>query len=126
MKRRPSARKALDPIHVAAITVGERPTVLATAGTLRNASATGLLIRVHWRALNPPLVQANGALAVPHGTLLRIHIVEMVLDLEGGLGRMAQTGPEWGGIAMGFSARGPTDLGGGPGRVLPPRGGSVP
>ena len=80
MNRRPSARKALDPIHVAAITVGERPTVLAATGTLRNASATGLLIRVHWRALNPALVQANGALAVPHGTLLRIHLVEMALE----------------------------------------------
>jgi hypothetical protein len=93
MNRRQSARKALDPIHVAAITVGEGPTVLASAGTLLNASATGLLIRVNWRALNPALVQSHEALAVPQGTLLRMHIVEMTLDMDGELVRMDQKGP---------------------------------
>jgi hypothetical protein len=108
MNRRPYARKALDPIHVAAIRVGERPTVLASAGTLLNASATGLLIRVNWRALNPAMVQSNGALAVPQGTLMRMHIVEMALDMEGELVRMDQTGPEWWDIAMDFTASAPT------------------
>ena len=107
MNRRQSARKALDPIHVAAITVGERPTVLASAGTLLNASATGLLIRVHWRALNPALVLSNGTLTVPQGTLMRLHIVEMALDMDGEMVRMAQTGPEWWDIAMDFTASAP-------------------
>jgi hypothetical protein len=62
MNRRQYARKALDPRHVAAITVGERPTVLASVGTLLNASATGMLIRVSCRALNPAMVQSNGTL----------------------------------------------------------------
>jgi hypothetical protein len=44
MNRRQYTHKALDPMHVAEITVGELPTVLASAGTLLNASATGLLI----------------------------------------------------------------------------------
>jgi hypothetical protein len=108
MNRRQSARKALDPIHVAAITVGERPTVLASAGTLLNASATGLLIRVHWQAVNPALVPSNGALAVPHGTLLRMHIVAMALDMDGELIHIDQTGPEWWDIAMDFTASAPT------------------
>ena len=107
MNRRQSARKALDPIHVAAITVGERPTVLASAGTLLNASATGLLIRVHWRALIPAMVLSNGTLTVPQGTLMRLHIVEMALDMDGELVRMDQTGPEWWDIAMDFTASAP-------------------
>jgi hypothetical protein len=107
MNRRQYPRKALDPIHVAAITVGEPPTVLAAAGTLLNASATGLLIRVHGRALHPALVPSNGAWAVPQGTLLRMHIVEMALDMDGELVRLDQTGPEWWDIAMDFTASAP-------------------
>jgi hypothetical protein len=94
-------------MHVTAITVGERPTVLASAGTLLNASATGLLIRVNYRALNPALVQSNGALAVPQGTLMRMHIVAMALDIDGELARMKQIDPEWWDIAMDFTASAP-------------------
>jgi hypothetical protein len=107
MNRRQYARKALDPIHVAEITVGECPTVLASAGTLLNASATGLLIRVSCDALNPAMVQSNGALAVPQGTLLMMHIVEMALDIDGEIVRMAQTSPEWWDIAIDFTASAP-------------------
>jgi hypothetical protein len=107
MNRRQYARKALDPIHVAAITVGERPTILASAGTLLNASATGLLIRVSCRVLNPAMVQPNGTLAVPQGTLMRMHIVEMALDIDGEMVRIDQTGPEWWDIAIDFTASAP-------------------
>jgi len=107
MNRRQYARKALDPIHVAAITVGERPTILAAAGTLLNASATGLLIRVSCRVLNPAMVQSNGTLAVPQGTLMRMHIVEMALDMDGEMVRIDQTGPEWWDIAIDFTASAP-------------------
>jgi len=107
MNRRQYARKALDPIHVAAITVGERPTILASAGTLLNASATGLLIRVSCRVLNPAMVQSNGTLAVPQGTLMRMHIVEMALDIDGEMVRIDQTGPEWWDIAIDFTASAP-------------------
>ena len=107
MNRRQYARKALDPIHVAELIVGEPPTVLASAGTLLNASATGLLIRVSWRALNPAMVPSNGALAVPKGTLIRMHIVEMALDLDGEFVRIDQTGPEWWDSAMDFTASAP-------------------
>ena len=87
--------------------VGERPTLLASAGTLLNASATGLLIRVSGRALNPALVPSNGTLTVPQGTLMRMHLVEMALDMDGELVRMDQAGPEWWDIAMDFTARAP-------------------
>src|SRR5215813_2481845 len=107
MNRRQYPRKALDPMHVAAIMVGERPTLLASAGTLLNASATGLLIRVSCRALNPALVESNGTLVVPQDTLMRMHIVEMALDIDGEMVRMDQTGPEWWDIAMDFTASAP-------------------
>jgi hypothetical protein len=107
MNRRQYTRKALDPIHVAAIMVGERPTLLASAGTLLNASATGLLIRVSCRALNPALVESNGTLVVPQDTLMRMHIVEMALDIDGEMVRMDQTGPDWWDIAMDFTASAP-------------------
>jgi len=94
-------------MHVAAIMVGERPTLLASAGTLLNASATGLLIRVSCRALNPALVESNGTLVVPQDTLMRMHIVEMALDIDGEMVRMDQTGPEWWDIAMDFTASAP-------------------
>ena len=107
MNRRQYARKSLDPIHVAEITVGERPTVLASAGIMLNASATGLLIRVPCSALNPDLVQSNGALAVPKGTLVMMHIVEMALDIDGEIVRTDQMGSEWWDIAMDFTASAP-------------------
>jgi hypothetical protein len=107
MNRRRYPRKALDPIHVAEITVGERPTILASAGTLLNASASGLLIRVSCRALNPAMMQSNRALVVPKGTLIMMHIVEMALDIDGVIVRMDQTGPEWWDIAMDFTASAP-------------------
>jgi hypothetical protein len=107
MNRRQYARKALDPMHVAEITVGERPTVLASAGTLLNASATGLLIRVSCRALNPAMVQSKGALAVPKGTLIMMHMVAMAQDIDGAIVRIDQTGPEWWDIAMDFTASAP-------------------
>jgi hypothetical protein len=122
MNRRPYARKALDPIHVAAIRVGERPTVLASAGTLLNASATGLLIRVNWRALNPAMVQSNGALAVPQGTLMRMHIVEMALDMERGAGAHGPDRPRVVGHRHGFHGECPDVLARVPGRSLAKRG----
>jgi hypothetical protein len=107
MNRRQYTRKALDPMHVAEITVGELPTVLASAGTLLNASATGLLIRVSYRALNPAMVQSNGVLTVSKGTRIMMHIVAMALNIDGKIVRIDQTGPEWWDIAMDFTASAP-------------------
>jgi hypothetical protein len=74
---------------------------------LLNASATGLLIRVSCRALSPAMVQSNGALAVPKGTLMMMHMVAMAQDIDGAMVRIDQTGPEWWDIAMDFTASAP-------------------
>lgn len=107
MNRRQYTRKVLDPIHVAEITLGERPTVLASGGLILNASATGLLIRVSRSALNPAMVQPDGALAVPQGALVMMRIVEMALDIDGEMMRADQTVPECWDIAIDFTASAP-------------------
>ena len=107
MNRRQYTRKSLDPIHVAEITLGERPIVLASGGLILNASATGLLIRVSRSALNPAMVQPDGALAVPQGALVMMRIVEMALDIDGEIVRADQTLPEWWDIAIDFTASAP-------------------
>ncbi len=107
MNRRQSARKALDPIHVTEITVGECTLPLASAGTILNASATGLLIRVRHSALSPTMVQPNGTLAPRAGTLVMMHIVEMALDIDGEFVRAQQIGSKGWDIAVDFADSAP-------------------
>ncbi len=95
MNKRQYPRKLLDPMHVAEMKVVDRLTVLAYSGTIINASATGLLIRVHHRALHPELVRNNVALATLQGEHVVMHIVEMALDIEGTIVRTHQAAPEW-------------------------------
>jgi hypothetical protein len=95
MNKRQYPRKLLDPMHVAEMKVVDRLTVLAYSGTIINASATGLLIRVHHRALHPELVRNNVALATLQGEHVVMHIVEMALDIEGTVVRIHQAAPEW-------------------------------
>jgi hypothetical protein len=95
MNKRQYPRKLLDPLHVAEMKVVDRLTVLAYSGTIINASATGLLIRVHHRALHPELVRNHVALATLQGEHVVMHIVEMALDIEGTIVRTHQAAPEW-------------------------------
>ena len=95
MNKRQFPRKLLSPIHIAEMKVVDRLSVLAHSGTILNASATGLLIRVHHRALHPELARNNGALAALQGEYVVMHIVEMALDIEGTIVRTQRAAPEW-------------------------------
>jgi hypothetical protein len=108
MDKRQSPRKLLDPIHIAAMQVIQSSTVLVHSGTILNASATGLLIRAHHRALNPELVRPNAALEALVDEHVVMHIVEMALDIEGKIVRLHQATPEWMDIALDLTASAPT------------------
>jgi hypothetical protein len=128
MNKRQFPRKLLDPIHIAEMKVVDRLTVLAHSGTIINASATGLLIRVHHRALHPELLRNNVALATLQGEHVVMHIVEMALDIEGTIVRTHQTTPEWMDIGVDLTESAPAywreclmDLLPGLGDMRPPR-----
>lgn len=107
MDQRHSPRKMLDPIHIAEVKVVEGSTVLVHSGTILNASATGLLVRVSRTALHPDLEQNTAALAALQGEYVVMRIVEMALDLEGMIVRTHQDAPEWVDIAIDLSASAP-------------------
>lgn len=107
MEQRHSPRKLLDPIHVAEIRTVEDSTVVAHSGTILNASATGLLIRVPRTALPSALAQSGAALAAFRGAYVVMRIVEMALDLEGRIARTQQESPQWVDIAVDLSASAP-------------------
>jgi hypothetical protein len=128
MNKRQFPRKLLDPIHIAEMKVVDRLTVLAHSGTIINASATGLLIRVHHRALHPELLRNNVALATLPGEHVVMHIVEMALDIEGTIVRTHQATPEWMDIGVDLTESAPAywreclmDLLPGLGDMRPPR-----
>lgn len=108
MNRRQYPRKALDPIHIAEMRTVDSATVLATAGTILNASATGLLIRVSRSALHPSMEQSNRALEALAGEYVVMHIVEMALDIDGKVVRTHRAVPEWCDIAIDYSENAPT------------------
>ena len=83
MTRRQYPRKLLDPIHVVDVKVVDRLTSLARYGTLRNASATGLLIEVSHSDLSPELVQQTLPLEDLVGEMVMMKIVEMDLEIDG-------------------------------------------
>jgi hypothetical protein len=107
MNKRQYPRKLLDPIHIAEMKAIDSATVLAHSGTILNASATGLLIRVHHRALNPELARNQAALETLPGKHVVLHIVEMALDIEGQIVRTHQAAPEWVDIALDLTASAP-------------------
>ena len=128
MNKRQFPRKLLDPIHIAEMKIVDHMTVLAHSGTIINASATGLLIRVHHRALHPELLRNNVALATLQGEHVVMHIVEMALDIEGTIVRTHQATPEWMDIGVDLTESAPAywreclmDLLPGLGDMRPPR-----
>jgi hypothetical protein len=82
VERRKSPRKLLDPIHVADIETTEQPMIIADHGTLLNASASGLLIHVNRRDLNPDLRSPNQSLTTIEGKDVIMKIVEMELKID--------------------------------------------
>jgi hypothetical protein len=107
MDRRQYPRKWLDPIHIAAMQTTDRLTVLAHHGTILNASATGLLIRVDREALSPAICQHGMAFTAIEGAHVVMQIVEMALEIDGKIVRVHQAAPEWYEIAFDFTDNAP-------------------
>jgi len=107
MDRRQSPRKRLDPIHIAEMKTTDRRTVLVHHGTILNASATGLLIRVERDALNPEILQHDVPLTTIEGEHVVMQIVEMALEIDGKIVRAHQTAPTWCEIAIDYTDNAP-------------------
>jgi hypothetical protein len=107
MDRRRSPRKRLDPIHIAKMKTTDRLTVLVRDGTILNASATGLLIRVDRDALSPEVFQHNVPLTTIEGAHVVMQIVEMALEIDGKIVRAHQAASEWFEIAIDFTDTAP-------------------
>jgi hypothetical protein len=103
MDRRQSPRKPLDPIHIAEMKTTDQLTILVRSGTLVNASATGLLIRVDRDALNPEIFQHGVPLTTIEGEHVMMQIVEMALEIDGKIVRAHQAAPAWCEIAIDFT-----------------------
>jgi hypothetical protein len=82
VEKRKSLRKLLDPIHVTDIETTEQPMIIAHCGTLLNASASGLLIRVCRRDLNPDLLEHKWSLEAIEGKDVMMKIIEMELSID--------------------------------------------
>ena len=87
MERRDYPRKLLEPLHVADMQAVDRVLCLATHGTICNASATGLLIRVKRQDLSPEFRRCQLSLDALAGDHIRMTIVEMELTIDGTLVR---------------------------------------
>jgi hypothetical protein len=107
MDRRQYPRKWLDPIHIAAMQTTDRLTVLAHHGTILNASATGLLIRVERAALSPETCRHDVPLTAIEGEYVVMQIVEMALEIDGRIVRVHQAAPAWCEIAIDFTDNAP-------------------
>jgi hypothetical protein len=107
MDQRQSLRKRLDPVHIAAMKTMDRLTVLVHDGTILNASATGLLIRVERDALSPEIFQHDVPLTTIEGEHVVMHIVEMALEIDGEIVRARQVAPTWCEIAIDFTDNAP-------------------
>ena len=83
VERREHERKILDPIHVKDIYGLDRMVSLARLGTLINASATGLLVKVRREDLSPEFFQHHLTPEVIEGETVGMTIVEMDLDIDG-------------------------------------------
>jgi hypothetical protein len=107
MDRRQNPRKPTDPVHVAALKIVDQPTVLAHSGTILNASATGLLIRINRNALSAEGFAALTSLTPGENQHVVMHIVEMTLDIDGRIVRAYQPAPECYEIAIDFTDNAP-------------------
>ncbi|HEY7493728.1 MAG TPA: hypothetical protein VIH59_21795 [Candidatus Tectomicrobia bacterium] len=107
MDRRQSPRKQLDPIHIAEMKTTDRMTVLAHDGTILNASATGLLIRVDRKALSSEVFQQDVPLTAIEGEHVVMQIVEMALEIDGRIVRARHATPAWCEIAIDFTDNAP-------------------
>ena len=87
MERRDNPRKLLDPIHVADIYAVDRMLTLVRYGTIRNASATGLLIEVQREDMSSAFVEHDLTLEDVVGDVVSLTIVEMELALDAQIAR---------------------------------------
>jgi hypothetical protein len=108
MDRRAYPRKLLDPIHVTDIKTVDRLMSLAHYGTILNASATGLLIRVSHSDLSPELLRHTRALASVEGTTIMMKIVEMDLEIDGRIVRTRHVEQGFVDMVIDFTDNAPT------------------
>lgn len=107
MNRRRYDRKLLDPIHVTDIQAPGKSIVLAQHGTILNASAGGLLIRVCHSDLNAEIRRHTIPLHTLEGEPVVMTIHEMALTIDGRVVRAYQAAPEWCDIAIDFTENAP-------------------
>jgi len=107
MNRRRYDRKLLDPIHVTDIKVPGKSIVLAQRGTIVNASAGGLLIRICHSDLNAEILRQTIPLHTLEGEPVVMTILEMALTIEARVVRTDQAAPEWCDIAIDFTDNAP-------------------
>ena len=107
VERRDNPRKILDPIHVADIYAVDRMLTLVRYGTIRNASATGLLIEVQRQDLSPVFVEHDLTLEDIVGDIVSLTIVEMELDLDAKIARTRDVDPTRCEIAVDFAEYAP-------------------
>ena len=94
-------------MHIAEMKTTDRLTVLVHHGTILNASATGLLIRVERDALSPEILWHNVPLTTIEGEHVVMQIVEMALEIDGKIVRARQAAPTWYEIAIDFTDNAP-------------------
>ena len=107
MDQRTYTRKQLNPIHVIDIQAVDRSVVLARHGTICNASATGMLIEVHYQDLNPDILGHDLPLNTIEGDYVIMKIAEMELDMDGTVIRAHYTRPGVCEIAIDFTDNAP-------------------
>jgi hypothetical protein len=107
MNRRRYDRKLLDPIHVTDIKAPGKSIILAHRGTILNASAGGLLIRIGHSDLNADILRHTIPLHTLEGGPVVMTILEMALTIEGKVVRTDQVAPEWCDIAIDFTDNAP-------------------
>ena len=108
LEKRTSPRKLLDPIHVTQMTTADRSRRLARHGTIVDASATGMLIRVCRSDLAPHLRQQTPAVDALVGIHVMMTIVEMDLVLDGTIARAGHPEPGCVDLAVDLTDTAPT------------------
>jgi hypothetical protein len=97
----------LDPIHVADVYAVDRMLTLVRYGTIRNASATGLLIEVLREDLSPEFTQHDLTLEDIVGDAVSLTIAEMELDLDAKIARTREVDATRCEIAVDFAEYAP-------------------
>jgi hypothetical protein len=107
VERRGNPRKVLDPIHVANVYAVDRMLTLVRYGTIRNASATGLLIEVQREDLSPEFVEHDLTLEDIIGDVVSLTIDEMELALDAKITRAREVDASRCEIAVDFAEYAP-------------------